>query len=86
MVSDKHQHGHKADHEEPHEDVRPPGILQIIQSTLAAAFGVQTEKARKRDFTHGRPLPFIIAGVVFTVLFIITLVVIVNVVLRSAGV
>lgn len=64
---------------------RPPTFLQVIQSTLAAAFGVQSEEARKRDFTHGRPLPYIIAGVVFTVLFIVTLIVIVNLVLRSTG-
>jgi len=64
---------------------RPPSFLQVIQSTLAAAFGVQTEQARQRDFQHGRPLPFIIAGLIFTVVFVVLLVVVVNVVLRTAG-
>ena len=63
-----------------------PGILAVMQSTLAAAFGVQSEDARQRDFQHGRPLPYIIAGTIFTVLFILVLVLIVRVVLRSAGV
>ncbi|MCO6440059.1 MAG: DUF2970 domain-containing protein [Nitrococcus mobilis] len=58
---------------------------QVIKSAAAAGFGVQSEAARQRDFTHGRPLPFIIAGVVGTILFILTIVVIVRVVLHLAG-
>ena len=59
---------------------------QVLMSTLAAAFGVQTETARQRDFAQGRPAVFIVAGVVFTLLFILILVLIVRVVLSSAGV
>ena len=69
-----------------HESIPRPGILQVIQSVLAAAFGVQTEEARKRDFTRGNPLAYIIGGIVFTVLLIVTLVVIVRIVLSQAGV
>lgn len=58
---------------------------QVIKSTAAAGFGVQSETARQRDFTHGRPLHFIIAGVVGTILFILTIVTIVRVVLHMAG-
>lgn len=65
---------------------RRPGVLAVIQSTLAAAFGVQSQEARERDFKHGRPLPYIIAGTVFTVLFILILVLVVRVVLSTAGV
>lgn len=57
---------------------------QVIKSTLAAAFGVQTPEARERDFSHGSPLPFIVAGVVFTAVFVIALVVVVNLVLATA--
>lgn len=85
MVSDKDQDRRPSENGEQDDDNNRPGILQIIQSTLAAAFGVQSQKARERDFTHGRPLPYIIAGVVFTIVFIITLVVIVNIVLSAAG-
>jgi uncharacterized membrane protein YidH (DUF202 family) len=62
-----------------------PTLLQVIQSILAAAFGVQSQKARERDFTRGSPLPYIIGGVVFTVLLIVVLIVIVNMVLSGVG-
>jgi hypothetical protein len=57
---------------------------QVVSSTLAAAFGVQSSRNRERDFTHGKPLHFIIAGIIFTVLFVVAMVVIVNLVLSGA--
>jgi hypothetical protein len=60
-------------------------LWQVIKSTLAAAFGVQTEAARQRDFTRGSPAVFIIAGLVFTAVFVVVLLVIVNVVLSGAS-
>jgi hypothetical protein len=59
----------------------PPGFWTIVLSTLAAAIGVQSSKNRQRDFTHGRPLAFIVAGILFTVLFILTVVTVVHLVL-----
>jgi len=58
-----------------------PGFLDVMLSVMAAAFGVQNSKNRERDFTHGNPLAFIAAGLIFTLLFILTLVGIVNLVL-----
>lgn len=60
-------------------------IWQVIQSVLAAGFGVQSQAARERDFTRGRALPYIIAGAIGTILFILTIVTIVRVVLHIAG-
>ena len=40
--------------------------LQIIQSTLAAAIGVQSKKNRERDFQEGNAGTFIAAGIIFT--------------------
>lgn len=57
----------------------------VVTSTLAAAFGVQSSRNRERDFTHGKALHFIIAGIVFTVAFVLTVVLVVNLVLKSAG-
>lgn len=51
---------------------------QIISSTLSAAFGVQSGGNRERDFSAGRPAQFIIAGIVFTVLFVLAIVALVN--------
>lgn len=53
----------------------------IVKSTLAAAIGVQSEEARRRDFTHGRAGPFIIAGLIGTALFVLLLVGVVQLVL-----
>lgn len=58
---------------------------QVVKSVLAAGFGVQSEAARQRDFTYGRPLPYIIAGIVGTIIFVVTIITIVRVVLNVAG-
>ena len=57
--------------------------LQLVQSTIAAAFGVQSSKNRKRDFAEGRASQFIIAGIVFTALFVGIMVLIVRTVLST---
>lgn len=48
-----------------------PGFLALIVSTFAAAFGVQTDKNRERDFQHGNIYSFIAAGILFTVFFVL---------------
>ncbi|MDP9780756.1 DUF2970 domain-containing protein [Pseudomonas fluorescens] len=67
-------------------DNKPPTLLQMMHSVLAAAFGVQSGKNRARDFTHGKPSHFILLGIVFTVVFGLTLYGVVNLVLYFAGV
>ncbi|MCH8504371.1 MAG: DUF2970 domain-containing protein [Ectothiorhodospiraceae bacterium] len=78
-------HGFQAEQNDDRQH-RKPGFWQVVQSILAAAFGVQSQQARERDFTRGSPLPYIIGGIVFTVLLIVLRVGIVNIVLSSAGV
>jgi hypothetical protein len=46
--------------------------VKIVQSTLAAAIGVQSKKNRERDFEEGNAGAFIAAGIIFTALFITT--------------
>ncbi len=53
----------------------------VVGSVLSAAFGVQSSRNRERDFSQGSYRHFIIAGVVFTVLFVLTLVAVVRIVL-----
>lgn len=70
----------------PHETAdkpREPGLRDIVGSVLSAALGVQSRKNQERDFTHGKARVFIIAGVIFTLLFIATVFSIVTVVLKS---
>lgn len=64
---------------------RPLSPWQIIASTVAAAFGVQSSRNRQRDFRQGRASHFIIAGVLFTVLFVVVMVGVVNLVLGAAN-
>ncbi|WP_290648614.1 DUF2970 domain-containing protein [Aquisalimonas sp.] len=71
--------------QDPHQQQRKPTLWQVVQSVLAGALGVQSNAARKRDFSTSSPMPYIVGGIVFTVLLIVILVVVVNVVLRSAG-
>ena len=54
--------------------------LRIIQSTLAAAIGVQSKQNRERDFQEGNAVTFIAAGIIFTALFIATVMTIVQLV------
>jgi len=49
------------------------GLLNTIKSTLAAASGIQTQANRERDFEHGNPSTFIIAGIVFVIVFILAM-------------
>lgn len=64
---------------------RKPTFLQIVTSTIAAAFGVQSNKNRERDFKHGNITTYIVAGVTFTVLFVLAVVLVVQAVLNSSG-
>ncbi len=61
-------------------------VWQIIVSTLAAMFGVQKNAARERDFTRGKPHQFIIAGLIGVTAFVLILVLVVQLVLKAAGV
>lgn len=60
-----------------------PGVFKVMQSILAGAFGVQSDKRREEDFSSHSPWPYIIAGILFTASFVVGLVVIVKLVLAS---
>ena len=63
-----------------------PNLLNVFKSVLASFFGVQSSKARERDFTHGKPAHYIIVGLIFTAIFILTIWGVVKLVLHLAGV
>ena len=65
---------------------KKPNAIQIIFSVLASFFGVQSDKNRERDFTHGKPAHFIIAGLLLTVVFVLVVWGVVKWVLSIAGV
>jgi hypothetical protein len=59
---------------------------QMFMSVLAAALGVQSSKARQRDFTKGKPSHFIILVIGFTLAFVLIIVGVVKLVLHLAGI
>jgi len=63
------------------EEEKKPKTTDLLKSTLSAAIGVQSNANRERDFKHGNIKTFVFAGIVFTVIFIGTVITIVNMVL-----
>ena len=63
-----------------------PSFLDVLGSVLASMFGVQSNRKREQDFTHGKPSQYIIIGLLVTVVFILTIWGLVSVVMKLAGV
>jgi hypothetical protein len=63
-----------------------PGFFAVMFSVLAAFFGVQSNATRERDFEHGRPIHFILMGLMLTVIFLLLVWGLVKLVLYAAGV
>jgi hypothetical protein len=55
-----------------------PTITQVFKSVLAAFIGVQSESNRKQDFEHGSLATYVIAGLIFTVLFVVAIIFLVS--------
>ncbi|HYW03880.1 MAG TPA: DUF2970 domain-containing protein [Gammaproteobacteria bacterium] len=65
---------------------KAPGFWQVVWSVLAAFFGVQSEKNYRRDTTRGRPVHYIVIGLLATVLFVLGLWGLVQLILHLNGV
>ena len=48
---------------------KPLSFLEMLQSTLSAAIGVQKAENRQRDFARGKALHFVLMGIGFTAFF-----------------
>ncbi len=72
--------------ERQQEQERRLSWWQVLRSAVAAMFGVQRSEHHARDFAHGKAAPFIIAGVVLTLLFILTVYGVVRIVLHLTGI
>ena len=55
-----------------------PSLLQVVKAVLGAMVGVQSERQRQQDFTASSPLPYIVVGIIFTLLFVATLLLVVS--------
>ncbi len=72
-----------AQEQNPSEKRGALNILQVVSSVFAAGLGVQSSKNRERDFQQGRAGTFIVAGLVFTALFIGAVYTVVSMVLAT---
>ena len=61
------------------------GFWQLLKSTLSAFIGVQSNANRERDFSHGKFSHFIWMGLLFGIVFVLTLVGVVQLVLHLAS-
>ncbi|WP_057830178.1 DUF2970 domain-containing protein [Colwellia sp. TT2012] len=58
-------------------------LKDTFKSVAAAFFGVQSERARKRDFSQGKLSHFIIVGLISVLIFIACLIAIVSLVIPN---
>ena len=67
------------------DEERRLSFWQLFRSTLSAFIGVQSNANRERDFKHGKVSHFIWMGLLFGLVFVLTLVGVVQLVLHFAG-
>ncbi len=60
-------------------------FAQLLKSVMAAFLGVQSNANRERDFKHGKISHFIVIGLLFGLIFVLTLVGVVQLVLHFTG-
>jgi hypothetical protein len=70
---------------DPSGDAPKSGIRDLVTSVAGAALGIQSSKVRERDFGSASPRRYVIAGIIGTLLFVVTMYFIVRVVLHAAG-
>jgi len=62
-------------------DKKKTSQLNTVKSVAAAFFGVQSDKNRQQDFSHGKLSHFIIMGILGVIVFIGLLLTIVSLIL-----
>lgn len=66
-------------------NMQSPTFLGVLGSVLASMFGVQSNRKREQDFTHGKPSQYILVGLLVTVVFILTVWGVVKLVMKFAA-
>lgn len=70
---------------EDHGAGKSPALLTVLWSVLASMFGVQSNRRREQDFTHGKPSQYVVIGLLVTVVFMLAVWGVVSLVMRLAG-
>jgi hypothetical protein len=73
------------DNDSTSDEARQLGFWELVKSTSSAFLGVQSNANRERDFSRGKLSHFIWMGLLFGLLFVTTLVGIVQLVLHFTG-
>ena len=60
------------------DKAKKTGLKRLILSLLAGLVGVQSDKNRQEDFESESIWPFIIGGILFTILFVLGLILLVR--------
>ncbi len=68
-------------HDRDKEDTPKLPFWRTMLSVMQASFGVQSKENKERDFANGSVKGFIVAALIFTAVFILTLVTVVRAVL-----
>lgn len=80
---------HNNNNDGDHQNANPtrPGLRfrQMLSTILFGALGVQSSKARERDFSQGKPSHFIYFGLGFMLVFVLVIIGVVKLVLHFAG-
>jgi hypothetical protein len=71
---------------ESNDKSRTPSLLSVFGSVLASMFGVQSSSKHKQDFVHGKPIHYIMVGLIVTLVFILAVWGVVKLVMSLAGV
>ena len=58
-------------------------FLKAIKSVMAAMIGVQKKKNLEEDFSKKTAMPFIVAGILMTLVFILAVWMVVNIALNA---
>ena len=66
-------------------DRKGRGFLGLVQSTVAAIFGIQSNKNREQDFKQGDATQFITMGIIAAIALVIIMIIVVNSVIDSAS-
>ena len=74
-MADNPQHTNQENSESP---ASRPGLLSVLQSVLAAMFGVQSEAKREEDFEKGNAADYVLVGIIMVVIFVLSIVWFVN--------
>lgn len=67
------------------DDAAQLSFWQLMKSTLSAFIGVQSNANRERDFKHGKVSHFIWIGLLLGLVFVLTLVGVVQLVMHLTG-